>query len=40
MVHLLYKNHTKEYWALLGRVMPDYERRREELRRMGLRLEW
>ncbi len=40
LVHLLHKNHTKEYWALLGRVMPDYEKRREELRRIGPRLEW
>jgi len=40
LVHLLHKNHTKDYWATLGRVMPDYEKRRHELRKVGPRLEW
>jgi len=40
LVHLLHKDHTKEFWAALGRVMPDYDHRREELRRLGRRLEW
>lgn len=40
LVHLVEKNHTRAFWALLGKVMPDYERRREELRVLGPRLLW
>jgi len=40
LVHLVHKDHTSEYWAMLGRIMPDYENRREDLRRIGPRLEW
>ena len=40
LVHLLHRGHGREYWRALGKVMPDYERRREELRRVGARLEW
>jgi hypothetical protein len=40
LVHLVYPDHDRDYWALLGRAMPDYERRREALRRLGRRLEW
>ena len=32
--------HTPEYWATLGLVLPDYEERREALRRLGERLVW
>jgi hypothetical protein len=31
---------TAAFWAALGKVMPDYEARREALRGMGARLEW
>ncbi|MCP4572515.1 MAG: M48 family metallopeptidase [bacterium] len=40
LVHLLYPVHDRDFWALLGRTMPDYEQRREELRRLGKRLLW
>jgi predicted metal-dependent hydrolase len=40
LVHLAHRNHTAAFWAALGRVMPDYEARREALRGMGARLEW
>lgn len=40
LIHLRHKEHSKAFWALLGRVMPDYERRKEELRRIGAKLEW
>lgn len=40
LVHLRHKEHSKAFWAVLGRAMPDYERRKEELRRIGARLEW
>ena len=28
------------HWRVVGRVMPDYERRREDLRRCGVGLAW
>ena len=35
LCHLVYHNHSSRYWALLGRIMPDYEQRRERLRKEG-----
>lgn len=35
LVHLLYPNHTDAFWNEVDKVMPDYERRREWLRRNG-----
>lgn len=40
IVHVIHPDHTKAFWARLGGVMPDYERRKAELRRLGGRLEW
>lgn len=40
LVHLVHRDHTKAFWARVGRVMPDYDARREKLRLMGRRLEW
>ena len=40
LVHLRHRGHGRDYWQTLGRVMPDYERRREDLRRLGSRLAW
>lgn len=40
LVHLIERDHTREYWRLLGRAVPDYERRREELRKIGRQLVW
>jgi predicted metal-dependent hydrolase len=40
VVHVIHPDHTKVFWARLGAVMPDYERRKEDLRRLGGRLEW
>lgn len=40
LAHLVHPGHGRDFWALVGRVMPDYEARREELRRLGRRLEW
>ena len=40
LVHLRHRGHGRDYWQAVGRVMPDYERRREELRRCGDRLTW
>jgi predicted metal-dependent hydrolase len=40
VVHLVHDDHGAEFWSLLGRIMPDYEDRRRELRRVGARFEW
>ena len=40
LMHLRHRGHGREYWQALGRVMPDYERRRADLRQLGLRLAW
>ena len=40
LVHLLHHGHGREYWQAVGRVMPDYERRRRELREIGGHLTW
>ena len=40
LVHLRHRGHGRDYWQAVGRVMPDYERRREDLRRRGVGLSW
>ena len=35
MAHLIEKNHTPEFWEIIGNVLPDYEQRKEWLRRNG-----
>ena len=40
LVHLVHRDHTKAFWKRLGQAMPDYDRRKEELRRLGPRLQW
>lgn len=40
LVHLRHDDHSRAFWSVLGRVMPDYESRREDLRQLRARLEW
>lgn len=40
LVHLRHKDHSKAFWGLLGRALPDYERRRERLQRLGTKMVW
>lgn len=40
LTHLRHADHTAEFWAALGRVMPDYDKRKANLRRLGACLEW
>ena len=35
MTHLTHRNHSKEFWSLVRRTMPDAERRRSRLREAG-----
>ena len=40
LVHLAHPDHTRDFWSTLGRAMPDYEARREALRRLGRQVVW
>ena len=40
LVHLRLQGHGPEYWQTLGRIMPDYEGRREDLRQREVGLAW
>ena len=40
LVHLQHRGHGRGYWQALGRIMPEYERRREDLRQRGVGLAW
>ncbi len=40
LVHLRHRGHGRDYWQAVGKVMPDYERRREDLRQLGGSLAW
>lgn len=40
IIHLLHADHGRDFWAALGRAMPDYEARRDELRKVGPTFEW
>lgn len=40
LAHLVHHDHGHAFWALLGRVMPDYETRKARLRVLGPELQW
>jgi predicted metal-dependent hydrolase len=40
VVHLVHDDHGRAFWAELGRLLPDYETRRERLRAEGPRFLW
>ncbi|WP_437594966.1 M48 family metallopeptidase [Sorangium sp. So ce1000] len=40
LTHLIHDRHGREFWATLGRVMPDYEARRARLGEIGPALLW
>ena len=40
LAHLQHKDHTKAYWALVGKMMPRYESARDSLRILGTGLIW
>ena len=40
LVHLRHRGHGRDYWQAVGRVMPDYERRRDDLRQRGVEWAW
>ena len=40
LLHLTHRTHTRAFWTTLGRVMRDYDARRDALRALGPRMEW
>ena len=40
LCHLGEFNHSKNFWNLVEKTIPDYEQRREELRKKGYELAW
>lgn len=40
LCHLAYLNHSRQFWQLVGQILPDYENRREWLKSNGILLEW
>jgi predicted metal-dependent hydrolase len=40
LCHLLVPNHSTRFWAEVARVLPDWRRRRAELRQFGRSLRW
>lgn len=37
MCHMVYKNHSNEFWQLVKRVLPDFENRKDMLKNNGIR---
>lgn len=35
LCHLKHNNHSKDFWKLVGSILPDYEARRQRLRKEG-----
>jgi predicted metal-dependent hydrolase len=40
LAHLVERHHGLEFWALLSRAMPDWEKRQEELKRKAAEIYW
>jgi predicted metal-dependent hydrolase len=40
LVHLRERNHTPEFWRILGGVLPDWKERKEELSRKRVEMVW
>jgi predicted metal-dependent hydrolase len=36
---MVHRNHSRDFWQLLGRILPDYEKRKEWLRNNGIKFE-
>ena len=38
VAHIIEKNHSKRFWNIVGKIMPDYKIKRKWLRENGFRL--
>ncbi len=39
MVHMIYKDHSQEFWNKVVAIMPDYQVRKHWLRNNGIKLD-
>ncbi|TCO70663.1 M48 family metallopeptidase [Marinisporobacter balticus] len=39
LCHMVYMDHSKAFWSLVERIMPDYEKRREWLKNYGIKMD-
>lgn len=39
MCHLVHFNHSKDFWALVERIMPNYKERKEWLKKYGIKMD-
>lgn len=39
MCHMVHFNHSKAFWNLVGKIIPDYKERKEWLRHYGIRMD-
>jgi len=39
MCHLVYYNHSAEFWKLVSEILPDYKKRKELLKKYGVRFD-
>jgi predicted metal-dependent hydrolase len=40
LAHLVERHHGPEFWALMNRAMPDWEKRKGDLRRNAAEIYW
>jgi hypothetical protein len=40
LAHLAERHHRPEFWALMSRAMPDWENRKQDLRRKAAEIYW
>lgn len=40
MCHLIHKNHSKDYWASVAEILPDYKERRQWLKENGIKMDF
>jgi len=40
LCHLAHRDHSKDFWGMLGAIMPDYEARKRHLREVGPAIIW
>ena len=38
LAHLTHRNHSADFWALVGKMLPDVQQRRQRIREVGLSL--
>ncbi len=39
MSHIIFKNHSKDFWNKVREILPDYKERRQWLKENGFKLE-